>query len=80
MAKLLANQLCDRVTFQCIEMFGSYRYIEDYPIARMWRDSRLAQIDGETSEILCEIISKAIIDQKEIVPSRSNKEKEISEI
>ena len=80
MAKLLANQLCDRVTFQCIEMFGSYRYIEDYPITRMWRDSRLVQIDGETSEILCEIISKAIIDKKEFAPSRSNKEKEISEI
>ena len=65
MAKLLATQLCDRVTFQCIQMFGGYGYMEDYPMARMWRDSRLGQIGGGTSEILCETISKAIIDQKE---------------
>lgn len=64
MAKLLATQLSDRVTFDCLQMFGGNGYMEDYPIARMWRDSRLGQIGGGTSEILCEIISKAIIDQK----------------
>ena len=64
MAKLLATQLCDRVTFQCLQMFGGYGYMEDYPLARMWRDSRLGQIGGGTSEILCEIIAKLIIDKK----------------
>lgn len=64
MAKLLATQLADKVTFQCLQMFGGYGYMEDYPLARMWRDARLGQIGGGTSEILCEIISKMIIDQK----------------
>lgn len=62
MAKLLATQLSDKVTFDCLQMFGGYGYMEDYPMARMWRDSRLGQIGGGTSEILCEIISKILID------------------
>lgn len=64
MAKLLCTQLADKVTFECLQMYGGYGFMEDYPIARMWRDSRLGQIGGGTSEILCEIIAKALIDGK----------------
>ncbi|MEZ4954607.1 MAG: acyl-CoA dehydrogenase family protein [Saprospiraceae bacterium] len=64
MAKLVCTQLCDKVTFECLQMFGGYGYMEDYPLARMWRDARLGQIGGGTSEILCEIISKILIDGK----------------
>ena len=39
--------------------------MEDYPMARMFRDSRLGPIGGGTSEILREIIAKIIIDKKE---------------
>ena len=62
MAKLLATQLSDKVITQCLQMFGGYGYMEDYPLARMFRDSRLGQIGGGTSEILCEIIAKILID------------------
>ena len=64
MAKLLATQLCDRVTTQCLQMFGGYGFMEDFPLARMFRDSRLGTIGGGTSEIMCEIIAKTIIDDK----------------
>ncbi|MEO1261616.1 MAG: acyl-CoA dehydrogenase family protein [Bacteroidota bacterium] len=64
MAKLVCTQLADKVTFECLQMFGGYGYMEDYPLARMWRDARLGQIGGGTSEILCEIISKILIDGK----------------
>ena len=64
MAKLVCTQLSDKVTFECLQMFGGYGYMEDYPLARMWRDSRLGQIGGGTSEILCEIIAKIMIDGK----------------
>ncbi len=64
MAKLLCTQLADKVTFECLQMYGGYGFMEDYPLARMWRDSRLGQIGGGTSEILCEIIAKALIDGK----------------
>lgn len=64
MAKLLATQLSDKVMTECLQMFGGYGYMEDYPLARMFRDSRLGQIGGGTSEIMCEIISKAMIEGK----------------
>lgn len=64
MAKLLATQLSDKVTYDCLQMFGGYGFMEDYPLARMYRDSRLGTIGGGTSEILCEIISKMLIDAK----------------
>ena len=77
MAKLMATQLSDKVTFDCLQMFGGYGYMEDYPLARMWRDSRLGQIGGGTSEILCEIISKIIIDQKKYNAATEDLKQEI---
>ena len=64
MAKLLATQLCDKATYECLQFFGGYGFMEDYPLARMFRDSRLGTIGGGTSEIMCEIIAKSIIDDK----------------
>ncbi len=62
MAKLLGTQLADKVITQCLQMFGGYGFMEDYPMARMFRDARLGQIGGGTSEIMCEINSKMMID------------------
>lgn len=64
MAKLLCTQLADSVTTQCLQMYGGYGFMEDYPLARMFRDARLGQIGGGTSEIMCEIIAKILIDGK----------------
>ncbi len=64
MAKLLATQLCDRVATECLQMFGGYGYMESYPLARILRDARLGQIGGGTSEIMCEIIAKMLIEGK----------------
>ena len=64
MAKLVCTQMADKVVTQCLQMFGGYGFMEDYPMARMFRDTRLGQIGGGTSEILCEIISKTMIDSK----------------
>lgn len=63
MAKLLATQLCDKTTFEVVQFLGGYGYMEDYQAARMWRDSRLGQIGGGTSEIMKEIIAKMAIDE-----------------
>jgi len=62
MAKLLATQLSDKVATECLQMFGGYGFMEDYPLARFYRDTRLGQIGGGTSEIMCEIIAKMVID------------------
>ena len=61
-AKLLGTQLCDKVTFEVVQFLGGYGYMEDYQAARMFRDSRLGQIGGGTSEIMKEIIAKMAID------------------
>lgn len=62
MAKLHTSELSKRVVDTCLQFFGGYGYIEDYPIARMYRDARVGTIAGGTSEILKEIIAKIVID------------------
>ncbi|RMG86215.1 MAG: acyl-CoA dehydrogenase [Bacteroidetes bacterium] len=62
MAKLLATELSDKVMYQCLQMFGGYGFMEEYKIARMFRDSRVGTIGGGSSEIMREIIAKIIID------------------
>ncbi len=64
MAKLTATKMADDVIYQCLQLLGGYGYMEDYPLARMFRDSRLGPIGGGTSEILREIIAKMVIDGK----------------
>ena len=68
MSKLNSTKIADQVIYDCLQLLGGYGYIEDYPLARMLRDSRLGPIGGGTSEILREIISKTIIDKKEYKP------------
>lgn len=64
--------MADEVIYDCLQMLGGYGYIEDYPLARMFRDSRLGPIGGGTSEILKEIIAKMVIDKKEYKALSSN--------
>ena len=63
MAKLYTAELAKRVTDTCLQFFGGYGFIEDYPICRMYRDVRVGTIAGGTSEIMKEIIAKIVIDE-----------------
>lgn len=69
MSKLLSTKIADEVIYGCLQLLGGYGYMEDYPLARMFRDSRLGPIGGGTSEILREILAKIIIDGKEYKPA-----------
>ncbi|WP_046759262.1 acyl-CoA dehydrogenase family protein [Kordia jejudonensis] len=69
MSKLQSTKMADTVIYQCLQMLGGYGYMEEYPLARMLRDSRLGPIGGGTSEILREIIAKMIIDKKDYKPA-----------
>ncbi len=71
MSKLLSTKMADEVIYQCLQLLGGYGYMEDYPLARLFRDSRLGPIGGGTSEILKEIIAKIVIDKKEYRPATS---------
>ncbi|PIA82388.1 acyl-CoA dehydrogenase [Gaetbulibacter sp. 4G1] len=69
MSKLKSTKMADEVIYQCLQFLGGYGYMEDYPMARLLRDSRLGPIGGGTSEILKEILAKIIIDKKEYKPA-----------
>lgn len=62
MAKLFTSELAKRVADGCLQFFGGFGYIEDYPICRIYRDARVGTIAGGTSEIMKEIISKIVVD------------------
>ena len=68
MSKLISTKMADEVIYKCLQLLGGYGYMEDYPMARLMRDSRLGPIGGGTSEILKEVIAKIIIDKKEYKP------------
>jgi alkylation response protein AidB-like acyl-CoA dehydrogenase len=68
-SKLKSTKMADEVIYQCLQFLGGYGYMEDYPMARLLRDSRLGPIGGGTSEILREIIAKIVIDKKEYKPA-----------
>ncbi|MFT4989605.1 MAG: alkylation response protein AidB-like acyl-CoA dehydrogenase [Acidimicrobiales bacterium] len=61
MAKLWGTQLQNRVTDQCLQLFGGYGYMSEYPISRAWVDARVCTIYGGTSEIMKTIISKEVL-------------------
>jgi alkylation response protein AidB-like acyl-CoA dehydrogenase len=68
-SKLRSTKMADKVAYVCLQFLGGYGYMEDYPMARLFRDSRLGPIGGGTSEILREIIAKMVIDKKEYKPA-----------
>jgi len=69
MCKLNSTKIADTVVYGCLQLLGGYGYMEDYPMARLLRDSRLGPIGGGTSEILREIIAKIVIDKKSYKPA-----------
>ena len=69
MSKLQCTKMADEVIYDCLQFLGGYGYMEEYPLARLLRDSRLGPIGGGTSEILREIIAKMVIDKKDYKPA-----------
>ena len=64
MSKLFSTKVADEVIYDCLQYLGGYGYMEEYPLARMFRDSRLGPIGGGTSQILKEVIAKIVLDNK----------------
>jgi len=60
-SKWWCSELQKKVTDQCLQLFGGYGYMEEYPIARLWRDTRAQTIYGGTTEIMKEIIGREIV-------------------
>ena len=57
-AKLLATDLQCKVVDQCLQFFGGYGYMTEYPIARAYIDARVTRIAGGAAEVMKQIISR----------------------
>lgn len=58
MAKVLAGDVANDVMDTCLQFHGGWGYIEEFPIARAWRDQRLLRIGGGTTETMKYYIAK----------------------
>jgi alkylation response protein AidB-like acyl-CoA dehydrogenase len=59
-AKFWTTELQFRVIDRCVQLHGGYGYMEEYEIARMWRNARVTRIYGGTTEIMKEIVGRAL--------------------
>ena len=60
LTKLFATEMQARVVDRCLQLFGGYGYITEFPIARLYADARVSRIYGGTSEVMKTIISKSL--------------------
>ena len=60
MAKYWCSDMQFRVADKCLQLFGGYGYMKEYPISRHWTDARLQRIYGGTNEIMKVIIAQQI--------------------
>jgi citronellyl-CoA dehydrogenase len=58
MAKLAAGRLARKVADWCVQFHGGYGYMDEYPVSRYWRDSRLLSIGGGADEVMLQVIAK----------------------
>jgi len=60
MAKLWTSEMLGRMADECVQLFGGYGYMMEYPISRVFLDARIQRIFGGTSEIMRELISRTL--------------------
>jgi acyl-CoA dehydrogenase len=61
MVKLFTAEMVNRVAYDCVQLHGGYGYMREYAVERFARDARLMTIGGGTSEIMRDIIAKAVL-------------------
>ena len=60
MAKLWITDTQCRVMDDCLQLFGGYGYMKEYPISRLYADARVQRIYGGTSEVMKEIVARSL--------------------
>jgi alkylation response protein AidB-like acyl-CoA dehydrogenase len=59
-AKLFTTETAARVIDKCLQLHGGYGYMMEYPIARLYADTRVSRIYGGTSEVMRSIVAKSM--------------------
>jgi acyl-CoA dehydrogenase len=60
MAKYWVSDLENQIIDECLQLFGGFGYMDEYPISRMYRDSRVQRIYGGTNEIMKVLIARTL--------------------
>ena len=61
MAKLFSSQIADRITSNCLELFGGYGYSKEYPAEKYYRDAKIGTIYEGTSNMQLMTIAKSLV-------------------
>jgi acyl-CoA dehydrogenase len=60
MSKWWTTEKQCQIVDECLQLFGGYGYMSEYPISTMWTDARVQKIYGGTNEIMKELISRSL--------------------
>jgi acyl-CoA dehydrogenase len=60
MAKYWLSDLQNKLVDRCLQLFGGYGFMDEYPISRMYRDSRVQRIYAGTNEIMKVVIARSL--------------------
>ena len=60
MAKYWHTDLLGKITDRCLQLFGGYGYMDEYPISRLYRDARVMRIYAGTNEIMKLLIARGL--------------------
>ena len=60
MSKWWVSEMVGQVVDECVQLHGGYGYMNDYPIARLYADTRVGRIYGGSSEVMKELIARAM--------------------
>ena len=60
MGKMLLTDLCGEIVDKCLQLFGGYGYMDEYPISRLYADCRVERIYGGTNEIMKLLIARTL--------------------
>ncbi|HEV3061957.1 MAG TPA: acyl-CoA dehydrogenase family protein [Vicinamibacterales bacterium] len=61
MCKLFSSEMAERVTSLAINLLGGYGYVKDYPVEKLWRDTKIGQIYEGTSNLQLQTIAKQLL-------------------
>ena len=64
MAKMWLSNLMGKVVDECLQLFGGWGYMWEYPIARAYADARITRIAGGSIEVMKQIIARSMFDGK----------------
>ena len=61
MCKIFSSEVAERVTSLCVNLYGGYGFVKDYPVEKLYRDAKIGQIYEGTSNLQLQTIAKQIL-------------------